>query len=109
MPTSILPASIEKLGWPTAGSVHGPRPTPIERQLSIAFCADGLHLARVAAQRRLRRAALPHQDLARHPAALLALLGGAEQTSSLATTVSTSRPSLAAIFTAILTFMLSPA
>ena len=39
MPTSIFPGSIEKFGWPTAGSVHGPRPTPIERQLSIAFCA----------------------------------------------------------------------
>ena len=81
---------------------------PTLRQLSMAFWAVAMTSSREAPWAAL---APPHFHMKISPATPRRLSRwslGAEATSSLATTVLTSRPSLAAIFTAIFTFMLSP-
>ncbi|KQQ79110.1 hypothetical protein ASF65_14715 [Aureimonas sp. Leaf324] len=109
MPTSIVPASIWKFGWPTAGRVQGPRPTPIERQLSIAFWAVARTSSRLAPSFALAPPIFHMKISPATPRRFSRSSGGAEQTSSLATTTATSMPSFDANFCAIFTFMLSPA
>ena len=48
IPTSISPSLIWKLGLPTAGMVQAERPMPMERQLSMAFCAAVMTSSRLA-------------------------------------------------------------
>ena len=74
MPTSIVPGSIWKFGWPTAGQRAG-----TEADADRAAVVDGLlggrpHLLEACALRCLGAADLPHEDLAGNAAALFALV-----------------------------------
>ena len=75
MPTSMVPGSIWKFGFPTAGMVQGVSPMPTLRVGVDGVLRGSDHLVERSPRRSLGPPDLPHQDLARHAAPLLPLGG----------------------------------
>ena len=109
MPTSIFPGAIVKLGWPTAGIVQGESPIPMLRVLSIAFCAEAITASRSPPRAARAPPAFHMSTSPATPRRFPFSDGGAEGTSSLATTVFTVIPASSASSMASFTFIVSPA
>ncbi len=100
---------MEKFGLPLAGIVQAERPMPIERVLSSACWAAATTSSSVPPSAARAEPTFHIRISPATPRRFCGSVGEAEATSSLATTVLTAMPSLAASLTAIFTFMLSPA
>ena len=105
----MVPSSIWKFGCPTAGMVQGAVPIPMERVLLIAFWAAAITSSKFAPIEALAPPIFHIRTSPATPRRFSNSVLGAEAQSSFATTVFTSIPAFFAFFTAILTFMLSPA
>ena len=65
-----------KLGWPTAGNVHGDSPIPTLRVWSMAFLSCVDNFVERTAQGGLSPAYLPHEHFASHAATFFTLILG---------------------------------